>query len=211
MKFSKSDFDNMSYPVLSIPEDKTVLDRFPGLKIYKEFQQDFGKDTDKIHKYVLLMYTSNILQSLQSLEERKIEAAKMAGFKMSHGRFDDKVEEVLACKHSEINALIIRVCCLERNEDLAELLIYEESYYRELKKLLDGTDDKVKDIRNNVRQFKGDIKELRKSLLNQDENKDLISKLYDYVEGIQLGISPEEIALAKKSNAIEDLISDPYV
>jgi hypothetical protein len=211
MKFSKSDFDNMSYPVLSIPEDKTVLDRFSGLKIYREFQQDFARDTDKIHKYVILMYTSNILQTLQSLEERKIEAAKLAGFKMSHSRFDDKVEEILACRVPEINSLIIRVCCLERNEDLAELLIYEESYYRELKKLLDGESDKVKETRNNVRQFKEDIKELRKSLLNQDENKDLISKLYDYVEGIQLGISPEEIALAKKSNTIEDLIPNPSV
>ena len=135
MKFSKREFKDMKYPVLSIPEGKTVLKQFPGLKKFLEFQKRFDPDTDKIHRYVLLMYTVNILQSLPNVEERKIEAAKLAGFTLTRGKFDRKTEKLLSCMVDEINDLIIRVCCLDRNEDFAELMVYEQSYYAQLKKL----------------------------------------------------------------------------
>ena len=200
----------MNYPVLSIPEGKTVLKQFPGLKKFEEFQKRFDPDTDKIHRYVLLMYTVNILQSLPNVEERKIEAAKLAGFTLTRGKFDSKTEKLLSCKIDEVNDLIIRVCCLDRNEDFAELMVYEQSYYAQLKKLLNPEEEKVKETRNNARQFKEDIKELRKSLLNQDESPDLVDRLYDYIDGIDLGISPEEIAIAKKTGTLKELIHHPY-
>lgn len=210
MKFRKSDFKDMAYPVLSIPEGKTVLKHFPGLRKFPEFQKRFDPYTDKIHRYVLLMYTVNILQSLPNVEERKIEAAKLAGFELNKGKFDEKTEKLLSCEVSEINDLIIRVCCLDRNEDFAELMVYEQSYYAQLKKLLKPEGAKIKDIRDNAKQFKKDIKELRKILLNQDESPGLIDRLYDYIDGIDLGISPEEIALAKKNNSLKELIHHPY-
>ena len=201
----------MKYPVLSIPEGKTVLKQFPGLKKFLEFQKRFDPDTDKIHRYVLLMYTVNILQSLPNVEERKIEAAKLAGFTLTRGKFDRKTEKLLSCMVDEINDLIIRVCCLDRNEDFAELMVYEQSYYAQLKKLLNPPEgEKIKDIRDNARKLKEDIKELRKSLLNQDESPDLIDRLYDYIDGIDLGISPEEIAIAKKTGTLKELIHHPY-
>ena len=78
-----------------------------------------------------------------------------------------------------------------------------------MRKLLDDmeSNEKTKDIHDNIRRLSEDIERLQNEILYADNEKPLLERLYFAVENIQLGIRPEEIAEIKKSGNFDKIIN----
>jgi len=73
----------------------------------------------------------------------------------------------------------------------------------------DRKDDKTKDIISNIERLASLIKDLESELLSGDTSKELLDRLYSHIEGIALGIRPEEIAIARKQGKLNEIIKEP--
>jgi len=216
--YKASDFKDVKYNVLDIGEQK-VLEAFPDLKKYPEFNLNYevftGLNNDKILKYMMLVYTDNILnRTIPELLKQKREAALLAGFEigLKTRRFPEKLERVFECKHWDLNKLLVRICRLNNNSSFEQLAIYEEARARQMVKLVSDTIDneKIKDIHENIRRLTIDIDSLERDLLAGEKDKEIIDMLYHEIENIQLGIRPEEIAEAKRQGALDLVLLDVY-
>lgn len=216
--YKASDFKDVKFNVLDIGEKK-VLVAFPMLQRYPEFNINFkqltGLDNEKVLKYMLLVYTDNILnRTIPELLKRKREAAFLAGFEieLTTRRFPENLERVFECQYRELNQLLIRIARLNNNSPFEQIAIYEEARARQMFKLVSDSIDneKIKDIHENIRRLTIDIDELELKLSSGEKNKEVIDLLYHEIEGIQLGIRPEEIAEAKKQGALDLVLLDVY-
>lgn len=212
--FTSTDFSGAVYNVLELGDQKAVK-KWPQLKRFPEFNYNFSKlyrlNTDKVHRYALLLYTQNILQkAVPELAKRKSEAALLAGFnyRLSTTFFPKQVEEMLLCEYTECNDLFIRVVRLSRNSQFEQMIVYEEARARQMRKLLDDVgNERTKDIHDNIRRLSEDIERLQDDILFNDNQKPLLERLYFSIENIQLGIKPEEIAEVQKSGNFDKLVS----
>jgi hypothetical protein len=215
--YGVQDFSDARYNVLAIGNQK-VIEAFPDLKKFPEFNFNYkkssGLDHEKVLKYVLLLYTENILRrSVPDLEKRKMEAALLAGFERDQNKkFSESIKTIFKCENLDVNRLIIRVIRLNNSNAFEQLAVYEEARSRQMFKLLSPTtgDEKTKEIHENIRRMTSDIEDLERKLLMEEKSKDLIDSLYYEIENIQLGIRPEEIAEAKKAGALDSILDNPY-
>lgn len=213
--FTASDFSDATYNVLDIGNN-LVVKQWPELKKFPEFNFNFNKKyripTDKVHRYSLLLYSRNILhRTIPELSKRKATAATLSGFeyRLESKIFKPEIENLLLCKIPEANDLIIRIVRLTRNSQFEQLVVYEEARARQMRKLLEDLDsnDKTKDIHDNIKRLSVDIERLQTEILYQDNEKPLLDRLYYFVENIQLGIRPEEIAELRRSGNFDALIN----
>jgi len=216
--YKASDFKDAKFNVLDIGIEK-VIKAFPDLGRYPEFQKDFktitGLDPEEVIKYVLLMYTDNILnRTIPDLLKRKRESALLAGFEigLKTRRFPEELEDIFQCQVQEVNELIVRVSRLNNNSAFEQLAIYEEARARQMFKLVGDIIDneKVKDIHENIRRLSIDIEALERKLLVGERGKEVVDLLYHEIENIQLGIRPEEIAEAKRKGSLDIILMDVY-
>lgn len=216
--YKASDFKDVKFNVLDIG-DRKVLDAFPALKRYPEFNVNYQPITrlsnEKVLKYMLLVYTDNILnRTIPELLKQKREAAFLAGFEIDPKtrRFSDHLERVFECKNPMLNKLLVRVSRLNNNSSFEQLAIYEEARARQMFKLVSDNIDneKIKDIHENIRRLTIDIDNLERDLLAGEKDKEIIDLLYHEIENIQLGIRPEEIAEAKRQGALDLVLLDVY-
>lgn len=213
-RYTAADFSDAKYNVLELGSI-TVLKQWPELKRFPEFLVNFSKElritTDKLHRFALLLYTPNILhKSIPEIAKRKVEAAHLAGFQYHEGTtlFRKNVEEMLLCGHAKCNDLFIRASRLARNSQFEQLVVYEEARARQMRKLLEDleSNERTKDIHDNIRRLSQDIERLQDEILFQDNEKPLIERLYFNVENVQLGIRPEELAEVKKTGDFDKII-----
>lgn len=216
--YKASDFKDARYNVLAIGIEK-VIEAFPELKRYPEFHTDFkkeiGLDSDKVIRYVILMYMDNVLsRTITDLTKRKRESAFLAGFELQkdNRRFPETLESIMECNLLKVNELIIRVIRLNNDSDVEQLAVYEEAKARQMYKLLTDQSDneKTKEVHENIRRLSDDIIRLRRKVLSGEKSKNLIHSLYHEIDFIHLGIRPEEIAEAKRQGAIDAVLYDVY-
>lgn len=217
-KHSVQDFKDAKYNVLDIGTRK-VVEAFPELQRFPEFNKNYFEITglfhEKVLKYVMLMYMDNILKrSMPDLMKRKREAALLAGFEIqaTTRRFPKELEKIFLCEDMQVNQLIIRVIRLNNNNAFEQLAIYEEARARQMYKLLSPStqDEKTKEIHDNIRRMTDDIEKLEKLLMFEEKSPNLVKALYFEIENIQLGIRPEEYAEAKRNDALDQILFDPY-
>lgn len=213
-RFTAADFNDALYNVLNIG-NTPITKKWPELQRFIEFKFNFNKryrlDTEKVHRYAFLLYSQNILQkAIPEIAKRKMEAALLAGFepRLGSSLFKPQVEKLILCEYPEANDLFIRVARLTRNSQFEQLVVYEEARARQMRKLLEdlNSNEKTKDIHDNIRRLSEDIERLQREVIFQDNQKPLIERLYFTVENVQLGIKPEEIAEMKKSGKFDAVI-----
>lgn len=217
-QFTGNDFSGFRYQKI-ITHKSEVVKLYPELSRYKEFDSKNYKgrlSADKIFRYALLVYTNNVLlESIPDITKRKREAAILAGFNIDPDteKFAPEVESIIKCENSKVNALIILIIRLNKNSDLQQMLAFEEARSRQIGILINGGDEKSKEatstVMENVRKLSNYIEDLRSTLLNEDEQPDIIHLLYENIVHDNLGIKPEDIALARREGTLDKILKKP--
>lgn len=227
-KFSKDDFKDLRYNVF-LPDDVKFLDVYNELQKYPEFKIKFKYTsyknglkqeldiTDKVHRYVFLLYQESVLNTLKTLADRKREAALLVGFEIVKEKNEEKfhpyVEELLLNKNDKIIHVILRACKVIHKPHYTNLLIYEETLdnLRRTLPIVDPTKaDTIKKIIANINELSEQIEILTKKILNNNLEEVTLKNLYPSIDDDILGISPEEIAKALNDGTIEQIIPNPY-
>lgn len=99
-----------------------------------------------------------------------------------------------------VNHLIIQYCIMQGSEDWMSYMVYQEAFRKQNEKLLQGDTEteKTKDIIVNIDNLTDKIKEVRRRLLSENEDKFLTRSLYDFSEIEKLRLSPEDYAMRFK-------------
>jgi len=215
-KFSKEDFKDLKYNVF-LPEEIKFIDFYSELKKYPEFYISFSYDdkdiTDKVHRYVFLLYQESVLNTLKTLADRKRECALLIGFEVINDRFHPYVEDILLNKNEDVIKVILRACKIIHKPHYTNILIYEETLdnLRRSLPVIDPTKaDIIKKIISNINELSEQIDILTKKILNYNIEEVTLKNLYPSIDDDILGISPEEIARAIKDGTIEQIIPNPY-
>lgn len=219
-QFTAKDFNGFKYQrVISWKTD--ILKAYPELRRHKEFDPKLYKTMrlshDKIFRYVLLVYTRNILfESIPSMVNRKREAALLAGFEPNSDTdtFSPDIERVLTCENQLVNKLIVLVIRLNKDSLWQQYCAFEEARANQIYKMIGGVDSKDKEqtstLMDNIKKLSNHIDEIQADLLNQDEQLDLLELLYQGAVSENLGLRPEDIAQARKDGSLEKIIKNPY-
>jgi hypothetical protein len=211
MDFVKEDFKNLKYYPFC---DEFIVEKYPKLLKFKEFKFDFEKhklSSDKVHRYILAMYQDTVLSSLSTVNERKVQAARLAGFNFTVKgvKFGENVEKLLNCQLREGNELMLRVCKEVHSHDYTDLVIYTETLDKQRIEMVDeGSSAKdISTLMDNIKGLRARIEELTKRITNQDFK--LEENLYESVENDIVGQNEEMVELLIEGK-IDDYLVDPY-
>jgi len=207
------------YNVLTIKgRNSSVLRRWPELKLFPEFLQDFGtmKDvflnTESVLRYCLLFYQKNSINTIiPSYQQRKVQMAIWAGFELDEktNQFSSRIENMLLGKIPQVNKLIVRVLQISNDVLYQQVVVYESTRHRYMLKLEEGDEKNAKTSMDIIDRTTDKIQEIQEKILKQDFNTPIRDELYHSVVVATLP-TPEAIARAKKEGNIEDLIDAPY-
>jgi len=220
-KLKKIDFKGWKYAeIIGLPLNQKVLSIYPHFKRYPELDSKNIKfkrlSFDKVLRYIMIYYSNNILRfTIPEVIRRKKEAAFLAGFVYGkENKFGPDVEDMLFCRNSEINKMIVRFIRRSENKKFMQLCVFEEARAKQMQKLIDGIGEKEKELTkvviDNVKTLSEDIETLENDILNEDKNEELIEMLYDEVDYNNLGLSPEEIAELNHEGSTDQVLKDPY-
>lgn len=211
MEFRSKDFDNILYPVHTLPKKGVDLFKeFPELLDYKEFTLSTPESVpiDKVFKYIVYAYDSKspYVTQIDNLQERKIQAAKDAGFSQQHkDGFSQSVIQILNCEHDHVNEMIIRYLRLQ-GKDITGLATDQEVYYRlnlRVIRGLQGTEDqkdaqaaeqaKLSEQKDKMRER---LEENARNFLEQEVAQGLHRKLWEEAEreAEHIKLTPEDYA-----------------
>lgn len=196
------DFSKLTFPIHGVNAD--WCRKFPILKDY-----GFDKLPDSIRnetiKYIIYAFDRNSpLHSIPDVLQRRKKAVELAGFKLnSRGNYSKEVEDIIFSQNELVNHLIIQFCVgvMKSSEDWMSYMVYQEAFRKQNEKLLNGDTDneKTKDIIVNIDNLGEKIREVRKRLLSDNEDKFLTRSLYDFSEIEKLCLSPEDYAMRFKA------------
>jgi hypothetical protein len=219
-KFQPEDYSELPYNPF-VGKGRKILERYPLFKIYPEFNPSkvdplLADMFEKVLTYVMILYQPNTpLLSLNTMSERKFQAALSAGFKINpdNNRFSVRIEKFISCDDEEVNRMILRMCMINNDHVFADLCMFEETLYKNDIKLLEGgnSKEKTKELIENKTRLRSLIRATKTEFLNQDANKNLIEMLYDHVDSSALGISAEDIATARYEGRLEKVIPNPHI
>lgn len=208
--YKVEDFAYMQFNVMLVPKDRNIMDSFPLLKQYDEFNCPAGDvDKNSLLRYICLLYDRKTpLLKNDNLVKRKIEAAEMAGFTWNEeGVLPGPVDRVMKGRSQAANNMIIRIARIQGNTKFAALVTGTEAYYTKLTSILNSSaaenkgeaeTEKIKgDLWKQAKEMEKDLSSLAFELLNEDNNpylkEDLFSKV-DSEASQMLMLSPEKIA-----------------
>jgi len=217
-QFTAKDFNGFKYQK-TVSSKADVIKNYPELKKYPEFNPKVYKSLrlspDKIFRYVLLVYTHNIIfESIPSVVKRKREAAILSGFHANSetNTFSHDIELLIKCDLDPlVNDLIIRVIRINKDSKWIQLLAFEEARARQVAHMVAGTGEATRVLMENVTKLSESIEELSNDLLNQDEQPDIIELLYENIITENLGIKPEDIAQARKDGNLSKVLKKPSI
>lgn len=213
--FTPSQFDDLLYPIYSVPENKSILTVLKNEIIDKEFKEDLSiygfdgtKDKNKVIRYIAFNYdrASPFQKEYKDTAKRKYAAALLAGFEVDkEGLFENKVEMMLVCRIPEINKMIIRYLRNHHDHDWAYLKVIEDTYYISLLKMYDESEDKKPTFKE-LKDMKEDIYKTQLEILAGEKNKRLDDEFYEQISLDRLELRPEDIA--RKLRLQKDGISE---
>lgn len=210
-------FSKAKYSVVNLKK-VTVLNRYPELKKYPEFNIEYGLhsdvmlNTDIVIRYCLIFYQKNDLHDIEaSFMKRKTIAAELAGFErdVKTGRFNTRVEDILLGKNKTVNRLIARVKQLSDDLLFQEAVTYETVRYRHMLLLENGDEKTSKTSLDIIERTSVVLRDILEQMLRDDYNTQIREELYHAVVVASMP-TPEAIARAKKDGNLEDLLDKPY-
>lgn len=210
MEFKSKDFDNILYPVHTLKKGMDLFKVIPELLDYKEFtlKRPASLPIDKVFKYIVYAYDkkSPYVTQISDLTERKIEAARDAGFRTtSQNGFSESVIMMLNCQIDSINEMIIRYLRMQ-GKDVTGLAVDQEVYYqlnlRVLRGLTGNEDEKdaqakvkaeLSEKKNKMRER---LEENARNFLEQEIAQGLHKKLWEIAENEaeHIKLTPEDYA-----------------
>lgn len=218
---TEDDFKDLKYNPFNLGRYSSILTKYPILSKFSEYKEKLDPHLthEQVLKYIFIMYQeSEALMAMETLAERKMNAALAAGFKLvpskdSTPKFQPLVERILNCEEERVNDMIIRTLRLTRKRAFINLLTYMQAFDSVDRKILDGGTAKEKmgeliKTRENLSEL---IEKAEREYLNYDTNQNLIEKLYDHVDAKELGIAPEDIAAARAEGRLSQVLPDPYL
>jgi hypothetical protein len=206
MDFEKEEFDGLMLPVHTLAEDVDILTKYPELKKYHDFTE-YLPEKNKALRYIAYFYDKNTpLKKIDNILSRKAEAAKLAGYIITDGKFDEAVEEILACENTIVNAMIVRYLRLSNNHKFAMLSTTIELLYRNLKAQLDEEGGDYKEAQT----MEKEISRITAELLQSDTNQFLTADLYQMIDLEKLALSSEDVA-ARIRDALPGIAYNPYI
>ncbi len=158
---SDNDFIGMLFNVAKQPLSYKYCEVFPELQKYPEFTRPLKNATDPtigqrrtddrqtraidksdIFRYICYVYDiRSPFHKIEDLNNKKIYAAKYAGFVMEGYEFPFQVQAILACKHEFANKMIVRFLRIQSNDEFAHLCFLREKYFQLHDKFMSPDED----------------------------------------------------------------------
>lgn len=197
--YNIDDFNSLIFNVYRIEPADNAFELFPKLKQYPEFVNYSGGDFNTLIRYIGFMYDfSSPLNKITDVSRRKIECAKLAGYKLNdNGKFDIEVEEMLKCKNAVVNRMIIRYCKLSKSDLFPFYIAQSEWLDKQYESLMSG-DTKVTDS-SKINEIVLNLQKIRSDILGSDNNKALNDDLIDFIDDDVFALRPEDIAVKIKN------------
>ena len=197
--YNIDDFNSLIFNVYKIEPDTDVFSVFPKLKQYPEFVEYSGGEFNTLIRYIGFMYDfGSPLNKITDVSRRKIECAKLAGYKINNaGKFSEAVEAVLKCKNQVVNRMIIRYCKLSKYDLFPFYIAQSEWLDKQYESLMSG-DTKVTDS-SKINEIVLNLQKIRSDILGNDNNKALNDELIDFIDDDVFALRPEDIAIKLKN------------
>lgn len=191
----KYDLSKVMFNVFSLPFEVKILERFPRLAFYPEFNEPVAIDRNKIIRYIIAVYDRNGLALYEpNMPKRKNIAADIAGFvRDKEGNHKKQIKEIMDGNDPVVNAMIIRYVKLHRSPKYAALVGMIEAFYKILAKMVAGEDLSTADVKT-FREFELEIQERSSDIFGGDKSGELIRQLQEDVELEKIELRPEDIA-----------------
>lgn len=188
----------------TLPDKRLVasMEKFP------EFKAPLGAlDKANVIRYIVLFYdmASELGKMWPDLFKRKLETAKLAGFKTGKGnKFSEDVADMLIGLNTDVNRMIVRYVKLSPEPDYPTYISYQSMLMQQIVASMKSTDAKeIKEIRQNITDLNKQISVLTGILFRGDDSGSLIKALYSSMEEDKLGIRPEDIAKALRDGTLD--------
>ncbi len=212
-EFSESDYISMLCNVNEHKPDKgDYLQIFPDLRLYDEFSAPLTEPMDRnmIIAWIALVYDheSPFRKKYFDLDERKLRAAKEAGFELnSQGKYDDYLLDIFNGKDNAVVEMIIVYCKLHASTAYSYYVMLEALFYNNLKKAVTGEDaNKMK--MSEVKLIQSEMSVAQRELLAHDSNKNIEKALYRRIGREKVDFSPEAMAGRIKKFGYENALKE---
>lgn len=116
MSYTADDFRLLPWNPLT--ERKGIIDKWAPFKQYNEFKEKLSVDKDKFLNFMCLSYhkRSVLHEDYPDANDRSRVAAKIAGWQPKSGNFFvPEIEDILNCKNTIANKMIVRFCILQND------------------------------------------------------------------------------------------------
>jgi hypothetical protein len=167
-------------------------------------------------KYVILVYdihNSPIRGKYTDLGERKFQAAKLAGFRLTaNGRFKKEDENILYGKDDDVNRMIVRYIIIQNSPDIIAFSAYNELLATEMQQSLDAgsfSPQERRVIRESIATLTEKLSVLYNNIFSEEESNKLRMALYRTVEEDKISLRPEDIAKDIEEKKFSPKV-DPY-
>lgn len=201
--YKDSDFEDLLFPFHKVKKNLTrvfpkLADLYEGIEIV----------SDDIILYVGFAYDKGSpLQKLESIVDRKVQAALMAGFEADKdGKFRPEIEAVFKCENTEVNDMIVRYCRLLSSRLYSVLVAGNETLHTTIKQLMDFVpqgdgEDLLKQhemklkLLDKAKESANDMDELSQVFL-RDDNKNLNDYVYMVSNNLEkyINLTPEDFS-----------------
>lgn len=197
--FKKGDFAGLRLKIHELSDTDDVYKAFPILKQYPEFTpEDLPNNINRqaLIKYVILAFDkrSPIKMKYSDPIEQRVVAAKIAGFELNKdGTFHRNYEMVLKSEFFQVNMMILTYLFIQGENDFLTLIAYEQSLLLQTQSLLDtssGID--AKNIIQNINTLRQAIDNLKRDLIEVENDTLLKADLFTYSNSKRLKIKPED-------------------
>lgn len=197
------EFDLVDYSALMTkvhtadPLSDNFLEKFPELRLYKEFSVDLGEhyNINQVIAYTVFCYDPNSphVKKYKSLPERKFHALQDAQFKLNKDKtFGRHVEFMVDGNVPEVNDIIVQYVKTANNTTYSLLITLEAMFYSHLKNSLSGD---IRDTKaTELEKVKVMLQNAQRDLLAEETNKNVVQTLYKHINKSQVDYSPEAVA-----------------
>jgi len=218
-KFKAKQFELMAINPETIEPFKPIIQQFPKLKVYKEFHDKYlaGSELDfnKVFRYIACVYQpKSPFFEIEDLGKRKVLAGLYCKFpkaQIEDDGFLQRYNDIINHRNKKVIDVIICFVKMFKSTSFTKLVLYNESMYAEMKKLMGEDDSKViVTIRTNIEKFSEDVEKLKSEILFGDSHDVIVGELLYEVEDEQLKLSPEAIARKVKAGDKNPAGNGPY-
>ncbi len=202
--FVKDNFKGCLLNTYEIPLEEDLIEKFPLLKKIKSFEYDFldvcnSKKVALEYKnatirFINYFYSYNakyFREAFPDTHERKFQCARLAGFKFKDGLLVDLAKDIISCRNSSVNVMIVDFVRHNYSDRVSNFLLTRESLYSLHLKNIE--DPKGVDIEK-IDKISKSLESMEERLLGGDSNSVISEMFIAMSESSRLGLRPEDVA-----------------